>query len=420
MKILFLSDTFPPLGVGGADTVAFNLAKGLKDRGHEIFVISTKQAKEIPSVTEFEGLKIFRIYAKYHERWRAYISLYNPQTVLKIKKIIFEIKPDVVHAHNIHQYLSYSSLKIAKKYGAKVFLTAHDVMLFNYGKMFPSSSVQKFKSIEELENISHKINFWDLIKQVRKRYNPLRNIIILHYLKYVDKIFAVSNFIKKALSDNGIGNVEVIYNGIDADLTNEISDNERANFIEKYNLKNSKIIFFGGRVSGAKGAHQIVKSLPKIISDIPNAKLLIAGNKSDYTQNLIKAETLNVQNSIVFTGWLDKKSMFVANIISDVCVMPSIYFEPFGMMALEAMAAKKPVVAGFFGGLPEVVDDGKTGYLVNPLNVDDLADKITLLLQNEKKSQQMGICGFDKVKEVFSLENQIKKILENYSRAETV
>jgi glycosyltransferase involved in cell wall biosynthesis len=421
MKILFLSDTFPPLGAGGADTVAFNLAKGLKGQGHEIFVISTKQEKEVPSITEFEGLKIFRIYVKYHERWRAYLSICNPKISAEIKKIICEIEPDVVHAHNIHQYLSYNSLKIAKNCGAKVFLTAHDVMLFNYGKMFPSSETQKSKSIEELKNISYKINFWNLIKQAKKRYNPLRNIIIRHYLKYVDKIFAVSNFIKKALNDNSIDNVEVVYNGIDLDLNEKISESEKVNFIEKYNLKNSKIILFGGRISTAKGAFQIIKSLPQIVKSISNVKLLVAGNKNNYTQNLVKmAEDLGVKNRIIFTGWLNKKNMSIVNIIADVCAMPSIYFEPFGMMALEAMMSRKPVVAGFYGGLSEVVDDGKTGYLINPFNIDDLASKIILLLQDEKKSQQMGALGFDRAKKFFSLENQIKKTLEHYSRVGTV
>ena len=90
----------------------------------------SKQGEKI-----YEGIKIFYIYSNYHIRWRSWISLYNPQTVGKIKKIICKIKPDVCHFHHIQLYLSYYCLKIAKKYSPVVFLTAHDIMLFHYGKL---------------------------------------------------------------------------------------------------------------------------------------------------------------------------------------------------------------------------------------------------------------------------------------------
>ncbi len=124
MRILILSDSFPPNRFASADMVAFRLANGFKKSGHDVFVITTVQDKLQEGEMVYEGLKIFKLYANFHVRWMAYLSLYNPQTVNKIKKIINKVKPDVVHAHNIHFFLSYRSLKIAKQNGAKVFLTA--------------------------------------------------------------------------------------------------------------------------------------------------------------------------------------------------------------------------------------------------------------------------------------------------------
>jgi len=135
MKILILSDDFPPNNLGGAGIIAFNLAKAFNKMGHTLLVVTTVQDKDKEGVTEYEGLEIHRIYSNYHDRWRAYISLYNPQTVKEVRKIIKEFEPDIVHAHNVHSHLSYACLKVAKKSGAKVFLTAHDVMLFHYGKL---------------------------------------------------------------------------------------------------------------------------------------------------------------------------------------------------------------------------------------------------------------------------------------------
>ena len=200
-----------------------NLAQELRHRGHEIFVITTTRAKSEEGEEELDSLKIFRIYSDYHERWRSWRGLINLPITAKLKKIIKKIKPDIVHSHNIHDHLSYKSLKIAKKYSRAVFLTAHDVMLVNYGKLMPKNG--KFL---------YKISVRDQIKQAQKRYNPFRGIIIRHYLRYTDKIFAVSNALKEVLETNGIKNIQTIYNGIDID-----NWNVELNEIEKFKKENN-------------------------------------------------------------------------------------------------------------------------------------------------------------------------------------
>lgn len=212
MKILILSDGFPPQALGGAEIVAFNLAEYFKRKEHQVFVITTCREKKDEGSIDYQGFKIFRIHTDYHERWRAYFSLYNPQTVGRVKELIQKINPDVVHAHNVHYYLSYHSLKIAKESGKPVFLTAHDMISYDYGKAVHSVNP---KDLSVPKNLDHKVTCWYLIKQARKRYNPFRNIIIRHYLRYVDKIFAVNADLKKALGENKIKNIEVIYNGVD-------------------------------------------------------------------------------------------------------------------------------------------------------------------------------------------------------------
>lgn len=212
LKILILSDGFPPQGLGGAEMIASNLAERFNKNGHQVSVITTCREKKDEGAVDYHGFKIFRIYANYHERWRAYLSLYNPQTASRVKELIRKINPDVVHAHNVHYYLSYHSLKIAKKLGKPVFLTAHDMMLYGYGK--PDYSIDP-KDLSIPANFSRKVSCLDLIRQAKKRYNPFRNVIIRHYLKYVDKIFAVNADLEKALRENGIKNIELVYNGID-------------------------------------------------------------------------------------------------------------------------------------------------------------------------------------------------------------
>ena len=129
MKILYFSDEFPPAVTGGAAIVAYDFAVALLKKGHEVFVITASQDRSRAGKSEIDGVKIFTLFSKYPVFLRHYLSGWNPFLAGKIKKILEEIKPDIVHAHNIHTHISYSALKIAKKSGAKVFLTAHDTML---------------------------------------------------------------------------------------------------------------------------------------------------------------------------------------------------------------------------------------------------------------------------------------------------
>lgn len=409
MKILYLADDFPPTSFGGGGVVAYNLAKEIARRGHSVFIITTAQNRAEEKKDIFHGLTVYRVYSKYPYPYflKSYISLYNPFTIPKIKKIIKEIRPDIAHCHHIHSHISYHSFKIAKKSGVKVFLTAHDVMLVSYGKAYFKENETNFK-----------ISVKKQIKIARKGYNPLRNIIIKHYLKYVDKIFTVSEALRQVLLDNGIKNMEAVHNGIDVSVwgAEDIAIKE---FKQKFNLENKKIIFWGGgRLSGAKGSAQILTAL-KIIKEnykFSDVVLVIAGDKGYFTDRIEEiAKKLNVWESVVLTGKLDFKEMQTAFFASDVSVAPSVCFDSFPTVNLEAMAAGKPVVATCFGGSKELVKDGETGYIINPNNEELLAQKIYDLLQNPEKARDFGGKGFERVKKLFSIEAQADKTLQHYN-----
>ncbi|PIR41824.1 MAG: hypothetical protein COV30_01370 [Candidatus Yanofskybacteria bacterium CG10_big_fil_rev_8_21_14_0_10_37_15] len=410
MKILILQDKFPPENLGGAGVVAFNLANIFRDEGNSVFVITTVQDKKEEGVSEHEGLKIFKIYSKYHERWRAYLSLYNPQTIGKIKKILREVKPDVVHAHNVHYYLSYQSLKLAKKEGAKVFLTTHDMMLFHYGKLVESVN---FKDLS-CENKNYRISPWRQIKKFKKRYNPFRNIIIQHYLEYVDRIFAVSDTHKEALNQNGINNVKVIHNGIDTNKW-RVDESATHKFKEKYSLRGKKVILFSGRLSFYKGGYQAILAMEKIIKEIPEAMLLIIGEKNSFAEEMFKkSKNLGVEKSLIFTGWIQGKELKAAYSASDIVFFLSLGIETFGLINIEAMASKKPVVATCLGGAPEIVRDGVTGYIVDPLNVELLANRVIKILSDAELAKRMGQAGYERVKDHFSLQKQVDEYLKEF------
>src|SRR3990167_4766627 len=182
MKIVFLSDDFPPQSFGGAGISTYELALAMLEAGQDVSIITTCREKEEAGESEDKGLKIFKIASNYPGEWRAYVSLYNAPVVRKLEDILKRVKPDIVHANNIHHYLSYHSLKIAKKY-AKVVITFRDAMSFSFGKLM----TRKY-----LESLDAKVTWLDHLKQAKLRWNPFRNLIVKYYLGYVDQKFAVS------------------------------------------------------------------------------------------------------------------------------------------------------------------------------------------------------------------------------------
>ena len=102
MKITFLSDDFPPVSFGGAGISTFELAEGMKKKGHEVSVITSVRDRDDVGVVVYEGIKVFNIQSDYSYRYRFYKSINNRSVVREVDRILEEIKPDVVHANNIH------------------------------------------------------------------------------------------------------------------------------------------------------------------------------------------------------------------------------------------------------------------------------------------------------------------------------
>ena len=197
----------------------------------------------------------------------------------------------------------------------------------------------------------------------------------------------------------------VIHNGIDVNAQ-EVDLGAVLNFKKINNLENKKIILFGGRISEDKGINQAMESLQLILKEVPDALLLIAGSDGSG----INKTTLPIK----FMGWLGQEDMKIAIAASDVVLVPSICFDTFGMIVLEAMAARKPVVATCFGGTPEIVIGGETGHIVNPYDIETTTDKIADLLKNTGEAESFGRKGYERAKNDFSLKQQAEKYLELY------
>ena len=172
----------------------------------------------------------------------------------------------------------------------------------------------------------------------------------------------------------------------------------------------NKIILFVGRLEKLKGIDILIKVMS--IIETSNTQLFIIGgegNSPEVKRLKDLAVELNVRENILFLGSIPQDELVYYYGSSDICVLPS-YYESFGLAALEASACGKPVVAFKVGGLPSIVLDGKTGYLVNWKCPGPFQEKIEVLLNNELLREQLG----KKARihsESLTWENSTKKLL---------
>ncbi|MDD5032893.1 MAG: glycosyltransferase family 4 protein [Candidatus Pacebacteria bacterium] len=398
MRILFLNDFIPPRHVGGPGKRNFETAVKLKDLGHDVFFITSCQKKEQEIEDEKLGVKIFNVYSDYPLYLRDYFNIYNPKVMKKVKKIMKEIHPDVVHVDTVHTYLSYACLKIARKFSKAVFLHSRDFMLFNYGKF-----LQKER---ECGRVDYKVSWFDNLKKGGKRFNPFRNFLIKRYLKYVDKIFAISDELAKALLQNGITNVAVLHNGF------PLYEKE-PEFCEL----ESKKILLSGRLNEAKGVYALLDAFPLIKLKIPEAKIVLVGVDGEEKKRIDYYVLKNRlgKEDIEISGWIPGEQMYSILKSAAVVCSPSLYPDP--LLAgsnYEAASFKKPVITTCFGGAKEFVLDGKTGYVVNPFKKEELADRVVDLLSDEEKARRFGEAAYLRLKTDFSLDEYAKKLLDWY------
>lgn len=405
MKILILQDDFPPYENGGAGVIAGLIAKGFVARGLDVYVITTIDKRELEGKFYEDGMTIYRIYSNYHERWRSYLSIYNFLIMRKIKKLIQDINPDVVHAHNIHYHLSYHCLSIARKITDRVYLTTHDIMSFYPG------TFTEFINKDDLfcpTSFNYKVSFMVLLKAFRKRFNPFRNVLIRYYLSKVKKIVTVSETLKEALGQNGIKNCVTIYNGIDFEKWGNLSEKDVNDFKSAFGLGGKEVILFGGRLSGPKGGYIIIEALARVAKERSDILLVVFGKKGSYIDKMLnRAKELKVDDKIIFTGWSGEEVLKKYYSIADVVVVPSVCFDSFPTVNLQALASKKPVIATCFGGSRELIRDNVNGFIVNPFNVEKLASLVKRLLADKEMARRFGQEGYKIVSRDFSLQRMI-------------
>jgi glycosyltransferase involved in cell wall biosynthesis len=204
-----------------------------------------------------------------------------------------------------------------------------------------------------------------------------------------------------------------VHDAIDVNAFSGVSD--PSPLISEFGIAEDELLIgLFGRVIGWKGTREFVLAVERLSRQWDNFRAFIVGDPSDFDDGYYRqvkelAESLGVADKLVFTGYREDVAQLMH--LMDVVVHTSISPEPFGMVIIEAMACGKPVVASNVGGGPlEIVDDGVTGFLVNPKDPDQTASELLTLFSDPGLRKKMGHAGRRKALEQYDSSVQAQRI----------
>ena len=410
MKIAVLVYEYPPKIVGGLGTYAAEITRKfvLMDNDVTVFTMND-DGGTLPTREIWRGIEIHRplhidvsdslpdVIAEDIKKWGRGLRLFGNLLV--------------------YNYLTASKLinELIKKEGVNYdVVVAHDWLSIMGGVTVKKES--------DLPLVFH-VHSTEKGRTLGNGSSVVSNIE-LRGAKMADMIITVSYAMKDELIQLGFpkDKIEVAYNGVDPQKYDpkNVSSEQVRKIKAFYGLKEDDfMILFLGRLVGVKGVDKLIMAMPHVLSKIPNARLVIVGvgDQQEYLINLTRTMRLNEYVRFRF-DFIPEEERILHYAACDVAVFPS-YYEPFGIVALEAMSMEKPVVVGAAGvsGMREIVvccSDEQCGYHIDPNNPSDIAWGIISSLENPERRKWLGKNGRKRVLNEFTWNKIAEKTVQLY------
>ncbi len=371
MKILMLTWEYPPRIVGGIARVVHDLSKRLIKDGHEVTVVTYKDG-DTPYYENDKGVEVYRVdnYIIHPNNFIDWILQLNFNLIAKATEIINKKgKFDVIHAHD---WLVANAAKTLKN--------SFDIPLIS--TIHATESGRNSGIHDETQRYINDTE-WLLT------YESTEVIVNSNYMKsHVQGLFGLP-----------FDKINVIPNGIN--LNNFTGIDRDYDFRRQYAMDNEKIILYVGRLVYEKGVQHLIAAMPKILENYHDSKLIIAGKGGMLDELREQAYNMGLSDKVYFTGYLNSKQVQKMYKCADVAVFPSTY-EPFGIVALEAMLAGVPTVVSDIGGLNEIIEHRVDGMKSYAGNSNSIADSVLSLLYDPQLAANVSKKAKIKVKEEFN------------------
>jgi glycosyltransferase involved in cell wall biosynthesis len=239
-------------------------------------------------------------------------------------------------------------------------------------------------------------------------------------IKRATRVIAVSDFTRRELRkyyNIPENRIRVIHNGVNTRKFQPATDKRKIKQELGLNPDDLAILSVG-RLYARKGLFTLIESIPQVVKRFKNAKFVISGKgQSDEMRKLVAhAERLGVKDNIIFTGYYPDKKLPKLYQAADVFAFSTFYeHHPFAI--LEALSTGLPVVTTNVGGIPETIESGKNGFLVEPFNTKQLSDRILYLLEHPAEAAEMGAKARKTIVEEYDWSIVVKQALKVYDEA---
>jgi len=385
LSVMMLTWEFPPRIIGGISPHVYYLSRSLARNGVKVFVV-TCDFPNAPQHEVLDGVEVYRVdsYRNPSPDFSTWVYLMNVNMQKEAATIIRNLDEnvDVIHAHD--WLVATAGIGLKHVFRKPLFATIH------------STEIGRRNGIHlDHERMIHETEAW-------LTYEAWKVICCSDYMvSHVRWAFGLP-------PDKQV----MIPNGVNADVYTEAQSKDLTQFRRRFALPGERIVLFVGRLVYEKGVHVLVNAIPKVLEKV-NTKTVIVGNgyMKEQISGIVKG--LGIDQKVMFTGFVDDETLRRLQICADVSVVPSL-FEPFGIVALEAMAAKSPVVVSDTGGLAEIVDHDVDGIKVYPNNPDSLAWGITRVLTDERNANRLRSNAYKKIQEKYNWDRIAKQTKDVY------
>lgn len=394
MKILLVNKFF--FMNGGSERVFFQERAFFLEKGYDVVDFSMRDARNFPSpfIDFFIPNVSYRDTHGILNKLKQGVSFVHSSVAVKnIERLITQEKPEIAHLHNIYHQLTPSIIPVLKKHGVNVVLTLHDSKLIcpaylalKNGEICTECEGQYFW--KPLTTNCQSSRLGSLLLSLESLWHKWRGSY-----DAVDLFLSPSHFLADLISKRiASKKIKVLHNGID---------------IEEYrpNYCDDGYALYFGRLSKEKGIKTLLKAHNALPGGLP-LKIVGTGPLADELQKLYP--------QAMFLGYRSGQELndLIAN--SAFVVVPSEWYENCSMVVLEAMAFGKPIIGSDVGGIPEQIDDGKTGFLFKMGNANQLAEKMQILSDNPDMRLIMGKAAREKLEKQYSLQAHCDELLSIY------
>ena len=383
MRVAMLTWEYPPRIVGGLAMHVYDLSTTLARSGMDVTVITVND-QGVAEREVLDGVKVLRVYP-YDLPSRDIVSWAVQLNVAMLEKAIQEINREgpfqIIHAHD--WLVAHAGRALKHSYQVPLIATIHAT---EYGRNNGlHNDVQR--------HISN-IEWW-------LTYEAWKVICCSSYM--VGELSRVFNLPRDK--------VVHIHNGVHMARFRERQ--VPPDFRNRFALPYEKIIYYVGRLVREKGVHVLIDAAYKVLSNEPDAKFIIAGTGPYENYLRSKARDIGLGDKMLFTGYINDYDRDMLYLAANAAVFPSLY-EPFGIVALESMAAGTPVIVSDSGGLAEIVEHEVDGLHATTGSANSLADQILRILKSDLLAKKLRENALQKVKNLYDWRVIANKTIEVY------